>query len=107
MTFANLIISSQVSYRAVEHMETVVVLRTGGYVMKPEFTAHHEAPHQEVGCASCHIGSGANGWLKAKMSGTRQLMAVVFNSFPRPIESAMEAIGWSPEDMRTMSRERS
>jgi hypothetical protein len=29
--------------------------------------------------------------LKAKMSGTRQLMAVTFNTFPRPIESAMES----------------
>ena len=91
MTFANLIIGSQVSYRAVEHMETVQFCGQSCHVMKPEFTAHQQAPHQEVGCASCHIGTGANGWLKAKMSGTRQLMAVVLNNFPRPIESAMES----------------
>ncbi len=91
MTFANLIIGSQVSYRAVEHMETVQFCGQSCHVMKPEFTAHQQAPHLQVGCASCHIGSGATGWLKAKLSGTRQLMAVVFNSFPRPIESAMES----------------
>ena len=47
-------------------------------------------PHQAVACAECHIAPGATGWLKAKMNGTSQLMAVVFNNYPRPIESAME-----------------
>ena len=59
--------------------------------MKPEFTAHLLPPHQAVGCASCHIAPGADGWLQAKMNGTSQLFAVVFNTFPRPIESAMES----------------
>jgi hypothetical protein len=91
MTLGNIIIGSQLSYRAVEHMETVQFCGQSCHVMKPEFTAHLLAPHQEVGCASCHIVPGASGWLKAKMSGTRQLMGVIFNSFPRPIESAMES----------------
>ena len=47
-------------------------------------------PHQAVACAACHIAPGATGWLKAKMNGTRQLMGVMFNNYPRPIESAME-----------------
>ena len=59
--------------------------------MKPEFTAHAAMPpHQAVACASCHIAPGATGWLKAKMAGTNQLFAVMFNTFPRPIESALE-----------------
>jgi len=59
--------------------------------MKPEFTAHAALPpHQAVACAECHIAPGATGWLKAKMAGTNQLFAVMFNTFPRPIESAME-----------------
>ena len=90
MTFANLVIGSQVSYRAVEHMETVQFCGQTCHVMKPEFTAHLQAPHREVKCASCHIGPGATGWLKAKLSGTRQLLAVTFDTFPRPIESAIE-----------------
>ncbi len=91
MTIANLLIGSQVTYRAVEHMETVQFCGQSCHVMKPEFTAHLQAPHQEVKCASCHVGPGATGWFQAKLSGTRQLMAVVFDSFPRPIESAMES----------------
>lgn len=89
MTGANVIIGSQVGYKAVEHMDTVQFCGQSCHVMKPEFTAHLQAPHQQVACASCHIAPGTTGWLKGKMSGTRQLMEVIFNSFPRPIESAL------------------
>ena len=90
MTFVNLLIGSQLSYKAVEHMETVAFCGQTCHVMKPEFTAHLSPSHQNVTCAECHIVPGATGWVKAKMAGTRQLEAVVFNSFPRPIESGLE-----------------
>jgi hypothetical protein len=91
MTVANVVIASQLSYRAVEHMDTVQFCGQTCHVMKPEFTAHAAMPpHQALACASCHIAPGATGWLKAKMNGTSQLMAVVFNNYPRPIESAIE-----------------
>jgi len=91
MTVANVVIASQLSYRAVEQMDTVQFCGATCHVMKPEFTAHAALPpHQAVACASCHIAPGATGWLKAKMAGTNQLFAVMFNTFPRPIESAME-----------------
>jgi nitrate/TMAO reductase-like tetraheme cytochrome c subunit len=89
MTTANVIIGSQVSYQAVEHMDTVQFCGQSCHVMKPEFTAHLQPPHQQLVCASCHIAPGTTGWLKGKMAGTRQLMEVIFNSFPRPIESAL------------------
>jgi formate-dependent nitrite reductase cytochrome c552 subunit len=91
MTLANLVIGSQLTYRAVEHMETVQFCGQSCHVMQPEFTAHMLQPHQEVSCASCHIAPGAEGWLRAKMNGTHQLIAVAFNTFPRPIESALES----------------
>ena len=90
MTVANVIIGSQFSYRAVEHMDTVQFCGQSCHVMKPEFTAHMNPPHQGVACASCHIAPGATGWVHAKMAGTHQLFSVMFNSYPRPIESAME-----------------
>jgi hypothetical protein len=90
MTVANVIIGSQFSYRAVQHMDTPQFCGQSCHVMQPEFTAHQFPPHQGVGCAECHIAPGANGWLHAKMAGTNQLVSVIFNSFPRPIESAME-----------------
>ena len=90
MTVANVIIGSQFSYRAVVHMDTPQFCGQSCHVMNPEFTAHQLPPHQGVSCAECHITPGASGWLHAKMAGTNQLVAVVFNTFPRPIESAME-----------------
>jgi NapC/NirT cytochrome c family, N-terminal region len=92
MTVANVVIASQLSYRAVEQMDTVQFCGATCHVMKPEFTAHASMPpHQAVACAECHIAPGATGWLKAKMNGTSQLVAVVLNNYPRPIESAMES----------------
>jgi hypothetical protein len=92
MTVANVVIASQLSYRAVEHMDTVQFCGQTCHVMKPEFTAHAALPpHQAVACAECHIAPGAAGWLKAKMNGTSQLVAVLLNNYPRPIESAMES----------------
>ncbi|MGA3201975.1 MAG: NapC/NirT family cytochrome c [Bryobacteraceae bacterium] len=90
MTVANVIIGSQFSYRAVQHMDTPQFCGQSCHVMQPEFTAHQFPPHEAVGCAECHIAPGAEGWFHAKMAGTNQLVAVVFNTFPRPIESAME-----------------
>lgn len=91
MTVANVVIASQLSYRAVEQMDTVQFCGRTCHVMQPEFEAHAAVPpHLAVACADCHVAPGATGWLKAKMAGTSQLMAVVFHSYPRPIQSAME-----------------
>jgi NapC/NirT cytochrome c family, N-terminal region len=91
MTAANLVIASQLSYRAVAHMESVQFCGQTCHVMKPEFTAHLRAPHAQVECVSCHVAPGASGFIKAKMAGTRQLMAVILNNYSRPIESAIES----------------
>ncbi len=91
MTVANVIIGSQLSYRAVTQMDTVQFCGESCHVMKPEFTAHQLAPHRVVECVDCHVAPGASGWVQSKINGTRQLKDVIFNSYPRPIESAMES----------------
>ena len=91
MTFANMVIGSQVSYRAVEHMETESFCGQTCHVMKPEHTAHLSPSHQNVSCADCHVVPGATGFVKAKMAGTRQLLGVMLNNYSRPIESALES----------------
>ena len=88
-TAANVVIGSQLSYRAVEHMETTQFCGQSCHVMKPEFTAHAAAPHAKVACVSCHVSPGATGWMHAKINGTRQLYQVVTNSFPRPIAAGL------------------
>jgi c(7)-type cytochrome triheme protein len=54
-------------------------------VMNPEFTAYQDSPHARVACASCHIGPGAEWFVRSKLSGTYQIYSVFFNKYPRPI----------------------
>src|SRR5687768_11678422 len=87
----NIVIGSQLTYRAVEHMESVQFCGATCHVMKPEFTAYQNSVHSHVRCVECHVAPGAPGWVESKISGTRQLMAVTFDNYPRPIQSAMES----------------
>jgi hypothetical protein len=96
MTAVNVVIGSQVTYRAVEHMETVQFCGQSCHVMMPEFTGHLADPHSRVACVACHVEPGASGWVKSKMAGTRQLMGVILNNYPRPIASAMESNRLAP-----------
>ncbi len=59
-------------------------------VMDPEYTAYQRSPHAKVGCVSCHIGSGAEWYVKAKLSGLRQVKAVFDGKFSRPIPAPVE-----------------
>jgi hypothetical protein len=89
-TLANIIVGTQLTYRAVEHMESVQFCGQSCHVMTPEFRAHEDAPHAEVACVECHVAPGVGGFLKSKMAGTRQLVEVMLDSYPRPIPSALE-----------------
>ncbi len=59
-------------------------------VMSPEFTSYTGSPHARVSCASCHIGPGASWYVKSKISGVRQVIAVTFNTFSRPIHTPIK-----------------
>jgi NapC/NirT cytochrome c family, N-terminal region len=90
-TAVNIVIGTQGTYRAVEHMETPQFCGQSCHVMKPEFTAHQNSPHANVLCVDCHVSPGAVGWMESKKAGTRQLMDVVFHRVHYPIESAMQS----------------
>jgi hypothetical protein len=86
LTIVNIVIVSLGAYRGVEYMDSVGFCGSVCHTpMKPELTAHLQGTHANVGCVACHIGSGARGFLKAKLAGTRQLVQVTRNSYPRPI----------------------
>jgi len=56
-------------------------------VMNPEYTAYQHSPHARVACAECHIGTGADWFVKAKISGMYQVYSVIFDKYHRPIET--------------------
>jgi len=53
--------------------------------MHPQFTAWSNGPHSRIACAECHIGEGAQGFVNAKLAGTRQLMHVITGKVPKPV----------------------
>jgi len=59
-------------------------------VMDPEYTAYQRSPHAKVSCVSCHIGPGAGWYVQAKLSGLRQVKAVIAGDFSRPIPAPVE-----------------
>lgn len=59
-------------------------------VMEPEYVAYQNSPHAKVTCGKCHIGSGAEWFVKAKISGMYQVYSVLANKFPTPIETPIE-----------------
>jgi nitrate/TMAO reductase-like tetraheme cytochrome c subunit len=59
-------------------------------VMEPEYTTYLKSPHARVSCVECHIGSGVNWYVKAKISGLRQVYGVLTNDFSRPVDTPIE-----------------
>jgi nitrate/TMAO reductase-like tetraheme cytochrome c subunit len=85
-TVVNVVIAGQASYKAVTYMDSVTFCgQTCHTVMAPEFTAYQNSPHSRVECVACHIGPGASWFVRSKLSGVRQVFAVAFNTYSRPI----------------------
>jgi len=79
------------SYQAYEYTESDKFCGTTCHeVMAPEYTAYGVSPHARVGCVQCHIGSGAEWFVKAKISGLYQVYAVLFDKVPKPIHTPIE-----------------
>ncbi len=54
-------------------------------VMHPEWTTYQTSSHARVACVECHIGEGADWFVKSKIDGLRQVWAVTIQSYSRPI----------------------
>lgn len=98
LTAANIIIFSVGAYRGVQYMDSVRFCgQTCHTVMQPEFTAYQGSPHARVECIQCHIGPGAPWFVRSKLSGLRQVYAVTFHTYDRPIPVPVENLRPSRE----------
>jgi hypothetical protein len=87
-TFVNVALMSAASYQGVAYMDSTEFCGvTCHSVMAPEYAAFKESAHSRVGCVECHIGPGAPWFVRSKLSGTRQVFAVAFETYSRPIPS--------------------
>jgi nitrate/TMAO reductase-like tetraheme cytochrome c subunit len=58
--------------------------------MNAEFTTYQRGAHARVDCVECHVGSGAEYFVKAKLNGTHQLIAFTLDNYKRPIETPIK-----------------
>jgi len=90
-TVLNILIFTFASYRGVAYMDTTTFCGQSCHtVMQPEFSAYQNSPHARVNCVECHIGPGAGWFVKSKLSGVRQVFAVMFKTYSRPIPSPVK-----------------
>ncbi|MGH9367230.1 MAG: NapC/NirT family cytochrome c [Thermoanaerobaculia bacterium] len=93
LTFVNFAIMGAASYKGVEYMDSAQFCgQTCHTVMSPEYTAYVNSPHSRVACVECHIGPGAPWFVKAKISGVRQVFAVTLKTYSRPIPSPVREL---------------
>jgi len=86
LSAVNLVILAVATYKGVEVMESTEFCGTTCHsVMAPEHTAYEGSPHSRVKCVACHIGPGADWFVKSKLSGAWQVASVAFDLYPRPI----------------------
>jgi hypothetical protein len=89
-TIFNVVVLSTATYKGVEVMESVEFCGMACHsVMEPEHTAHQRSAHSRVKCAECHIGPGADWFVKSKLDGAWQLVAVALDLYPRPIPTPL------------------
>ena len=92
-TFLNILIFTFASYKGVAYMDSTGFCgQTCHTVMSPEGTAYQNSPHSRVECVECHIGPGAGWFVRAKLSGMRQVLAVTFKTYSRPIPSPVKQL---------------
>jgi nitrate/TMAO reductase-like tetraheme cytochrome c subunit len=91
LTAVNLVILVVATYKGVEVMDSTPFCGAACHtVMHPEYTTYQRSPHARVKCVECHIGAGANWFVKSKLSGSWQLVSVAFNLYPRPIPAPVQ-----------------
>jgi hypothetical protein len=82
------LVSSVATYRTYHFTESTAFCGTVCHtVMKPEYTSFQNSPHSRTTCTTCHIGPGAEWYVRAKMSGLYQVYSTALNKYHRPIET--------------------
>jgi len=85
------ILLSITGYRAYHFTESVKFCGLVCHqVMKPEHTAHEYSPHARVACVACHVGSGAEWFVRSKLNGLHQVYALATSTYPKPIPTPVK-----------------
>ena len=102
-TVVNLLVVAAASYHSAAYMDSPQFCGSSCHVMAPEYTAYKISAHSHVACVECHIGSGAQAYVNAKVNGTKQLIEVTLHplapiapklipNYPTPIPSPVTSL---------------
>lgn len=90
ITVVLLVASSFGSYQAFHYTESVKFCGTLCHqVMEPEYVTYQHSSHANVKCVECHVGEGADWYMKSKLSGLYQVYSVIFKKYARPIATPL------------------
>ena len=83
---AFLFLSAIGTYEAFHYSESVEFCgKVCHNVMQPEHVTYQTSAHARVACVDCHVGSGADWYVRSKLSGLYQVYSVLFKKYPQPI----------------------
>ena len=90
-TFLFLIVSAVGSYEAFNFTESIPFCgKLCHTVMEPEYVTYLHSPHARVACVECHVGEGADWYVKSKLSGLYQVYSVLFHKYSQPIATPIK-----------------
>ncbi len=88
-------------YKVYEYTESSEFCGTVCHPMVGQFTRYEISDHVNVECAKCHIGPGADFFVKSKIDGLRQVYAVLTHTYSVPILSPVENLRPARETCET------
>jgi hypothetical protein len=105
LTLINIVAFSVLGYSGYQYMDSTAFCgQVCHSVMDPEYSAYTRSPHSQVECVQCHIGPGATWFVKSKISGAWQVVAVAFNLYDRPIPTPVKNLRPAKETCETCHR---
>lgn len=92
-TLTTLLLVVLVSYTGFHYTESTSFCgQTCHQVMGPAYATYQHSPHSRISCVECHIGRQSQWLTKAKFSGAKQIFAVLFDTYPRPIPQPITSL---------------
>ncbi|MDO9257603.1 MAG: NapC/NirT family cytochrome c [Bacteroidales bacterium] len=88
-----LVASAMGSYRAYQYTESNEFCgKLCHQVEEPEYVTYQHSSHARVTCVECHVGQGADWYVKSKLSGLYQVYSTLFKKYPRPVPTPIQSM---------------
>ena len=88
-----LVASAMGSFRAFQYTESNEFCgKLCHQVEEPEYVTYQHSSHARVTCVECHVGQGADWYVKSKLSSLYQVYSTIFKKYPRPVPTPIHSM---------------